>query len=113
MKQVLVSKTGGPEVLEVMSVDSPLPKRGEVLVDVEAAGVNYVDVYQRNGAVDYQSGVFVPGFEGVGTIREVGSAVLSLKVGTRVAWINVPGSYSEQVVMAAEQAIVIPLSFTT
>jgi NADPH:quinone reductase len=112
MKQVLVSKTGGPEVLEVMSVDSPLPKRGEVLVDVEAAGVNYIDVYQRNGAVDYQSGPFVPGFEGVGTIRKRGTGVQSLEVGTRVAWINAPGSYAEQIALPAEQAIVIPTSFT-
>lgn len=112
MKQVLVSKTGGPEVLEVRSVDSPVPKRGEVLIDVEAAGVNYVDVYQRNGAVDYQSGPFVPGFEGVGTIRKRGTGVQSLEVGTRVAWINAPGSYAEQIALPAEQAIVIPTSFT-
>lgn len=112
MKQVLVSKTGGPEVLEIVSVDSPLLKRGDVLVDVEAAGVNYVDVYQRNGAVDYQSGPFVPGFEGVGTIRKRGVGVQSLEIGTRVAWINAPGSYAEQIALPAEQAIVIPKSFT-
>jgi NADPH:quinone reductase len=113
MKQILIRKTGDPGVLEVVSAQSPSPRADEVLVDVEAAGVNYVDVYQRNGAVDYQSGSFVPGFEGVGTIREVGNSVSSLKVGARVAWINVPGSYSEQVVMPANQAIVIPTSFTT
>jgi NADPH2:quinone reductase len=112
MKQVLVSKTGGPEVLEIVSVDSPLLKRGDVLVDVEAAGVNYVDVYQRNGAVDYQSGPFVPGFEGVGTIRKRGVGVQSLEIGTRVAWINAPGSYAEQIALPAERAIVIPKSFT-
>jgi len=112
MKQVLVSKTGGPEVLEIVSVDSPLLKHGEVLVDVEAAGVNYVDVYQRNGAVDYQSGPFVPGFEGVGTIRKRGVGAQSLEIGTRVAWINAPGSYAEQIALPAEQAIVIPKSFS-
>jgi NADPH2:quinone reductase len=101
MKQILVRKTGGPGVLELVSSQSPSPRSDEVLVDVEAAGVNYVDVYQRNGGVDYQSGVFVPGFEGVGTILEVGSSVASLKAGTRVAWINVPGSYSEHVAQYA------------
>jgi NADPH:quinone reductase len=112
MKQVLVSKTGGPEVLEIVSVDVPLLRRGEVLVEVEAAGINYIDVYQRNGAVDSQSGSFVPGFEGVGTIRKRGLGVLSLEIGTRVAWINAPGSYAEQIALPAEQAIVIPESFT-
>jgi NADPH:quinone reductase len=112
MKQVLVSKTGGPEVLEIVSVDLPLLRRGEVLVEVEAAGVNYIDVYQRNGAVDYQSGSFVPGFEGVGTIRKRGVGAQSLEIGTRVAWINAPGSYAEQIALPAEQAIVIPESFT-
>jgi NADPH2:quinone reductase len=112
MKQVLVSKTGGPEVLEIVSVDVPLLRRGEVLVEVEAAGINYIDVYQRNGAVDSQSGSFVPGFEGVGTIRKRGLGVQSLEIGTRVAWINAPGSYAEQIALPAEQAIVIPESFT-
>jgi NADPH:quinone reductase len=113
MKQILVSKTGGPEVLELVSVPSSSPLPGELLVDVEAAGVNYVDVYQRNGAVDYQSGSYVPGFEGVGTIRERGAGESSLEIGTRVAWINVPGSYAQQLVMPFNQAIVIPPSFTT
>jgi NADPH2:quinone reductase len=112
MKQILVRKTGGPGVLELVSAQSPSPRADELLVDVEAAGVNYVDVYQRNGAVDYQSGAFVPGFEGVGTIREVGAGVSSFEIGTRVAWINVPGSYAQQLVVPANQAIVIPPSFT-
>src|ERR1700692_1231905 len=99
MKQILVSRRGGPEVLELVSAESPFPMQGELLVDVEAAGVNYVDVYQRNGSVDYQQGPFVPGFEGVGTIRQIGAGVTALEIGTRVAWINVAGSYAQQLVV--------------
>jgi NADPH2:quinone reductase len=113
MKHIVVNKTGGPDVLEWVSAESPIPKRGEVLVDIEAAGVNYLDVYERNGAVDYVSTPFVPGYEGVGTVRALGPAVSTLKVGDRVAWINARGSYAEQIALPAEQAISIPASFTT
>lgn len=113
MKKILVSKTGGPEVLELVTVDTPRPAPGEVRIEVEAAGINYVDVYQRSGAVDYVSGAFVPGYEGVGTVREVGAGVSSPEIGSRVAWINGPGSYAEQIVLPAEQAIGIPASFGT
>lgn len=112
MRKVIVSKTGGPEVLEVVTAEKPTVKPGEVLVDVEAAGVNYVDVYLRNGAVNYMSLPFVPGFEGVGTIRELGAGVTTLTVGKRVSWINAPGSYAEQITLPAEQAIVIPDFFS-
>ncbi|WP_277039510.1 quinone oxidoreductase family protein [Caballeronia mineralivorans] len=113
MKQILVGRTGGPEVLEIVSAPSPSPGRGEVLVDVEAAGINYVDVYQRNGAVDYQPVPFVPGYEGVGTVRQAGPGVASLAIGTRVAWINVLGSYAQQLVLPSDRAIRIPSTFTT
>ena len=113
MEKILISQTGGPEVLELVSADSVLPLQGQLLVSVEAAGVNYVDVYQRNGAVDYQKGSFVPGFEGVGTVKQVGPGVTSIKPGTRIAWINVAGSYAQELVMPVDQAIVIPSSFTT
>jgi NADPH2:quinone reductase len=112
MRKVIVSKTGGPEVLEVVTAEKPTLKPGEVLVDVEAAGVNYVDVYLRNGAVNYMSLPFVPGFEGVGTIRELGAGVTTLTVGKRVSWINAPGSYAEQITLPVEQAIVIPDFFS-
>lgn len=112
MKKILVSVTGAPEVLEFVDADLPPLKEGEVRVDVEAAGINYVDIYMRNGAVDYTPVPFVPGFEGVGRISGVGAGVTGLSVGRRVSWINSPGSYAEQIVLAAEQAIAIPDDFT-
>ena len=112
MKKVIVSKTGGPEALEVVTTEKLILKPGEVLIDVEAAGVNYVDVYLRNGAVNYMSLPFVPGFEGVGTIRELGAGVTTLSVGKRVSWINAPGSYASEIALPAEQAIVIPDFFS-
>jgi NADPH2:quinone reductase len=85
-----------------------------VLVDVEAAGVNYIDVYQRKGIYKLPL-PFTPGLEGVGRVREVGEAgdenISNLGVGQRVAWINVPGSYASQVVIPAAQVIPIPDSF--
>jgi NADPH:quinone reductase-like Zn-dependent oxidoreductase len=66
--------------------------------------LNYVDVYQRNGAVDYQPVPFVPGYEGVGTVRLTGPGVTAFPIGTRVAWINVPGSYAQQLVLPADRA---------
>jgi NADPH2:quinone reductase len=112
MKKVVVRKQGDASVLEVVTSESPTLNPTEVLIDVEAAGINYVDVYMRNGAVQYASFPFVPGFEGVGKVRELGASVTTLKVGARVAWINAPGSYTQQIALPIEQAIIIPDSFS-
>jgi NADPH2:quinone reductase len=112
MRKVTVRTNGGPEVLEVVSMEPPTVKHDELLVDVEAAGVNFIDVYQRTGSLDVPK-PFTPGFEGVGVIRTVGDGITALKVGERVAWINALGSYAEQVVLPQAQAIRVPKSFTT
>lgn len=107
MRAVLVRQHGGPEVLEVADVDSPEPKSGEVLVDVAAAGVNFLDTYQREGR--YQLATpFVLGLEGAGTVRSVGADVSDITVGDRVAWVQSQGSYAEQVTVPAEAAIPVP-----
>lgn len=80
-------------------------------VDVEAAGLNYIEVYQRHGHLATPK-PFTPGLEGVGIIRRVGDGVSNLKAGSRVAWVNVFGSYAGQLCFA-EQAIVVPDSFST
>jgi NADPH2:quinone reductase len=83
-----------------------------VTVRVEAAGINYLDVYQRSGSVKMPTPTtFTPGFEGVGRVLNVGDGVTGLKAGSRVAWINSFGSYAEQVALPVEQAIMIPESF--
>jgi NADPH2:quinone reductase len=93
---------------------APRPGPGELLVDVEAAGINYLDVYLRRGTHGATLPLF-PGLEGVGRIRDVGEGVNAsgvLAVGRRVAWIDVPGSYATQVVVAAARAIPVPDAFS-
>jgi NADPH2:quinone reductase len=110
MRKINILQTGGPDVLQLVSTTSPSPGRNEVLVDVEAAGVNYLDVLQRVGHGEVAK-PYTPGLEGVGTISEVGPGVSQIKIGARVAWINAIGSYAEQIILPVEQAIRIPSSF--
>jgi len=112
MQRVIVQALGGPEHLVLESSDEALhPAVGEVLVDVEAAGVNFLDINLRKGAgVHAVPAPFTPGLEGVGRIRAVGAGV-SLTVGQRVAWINVRGSYASQLTMKAEPVVPVPESF--
>lgn len=85
------------------------PGPGQVLVDVEAAGVNSLDIYQRKG-LSPVSLPFSPGYEGVGRVREIGRDVArnSLSIGDGVAWINSRGSYAIQVLIPAAEAIPVP-----
>jgi NADPH2:quinone reductase len=115
MRHVIANAFGGPEQLMVEQTGQPQRVGvGDLLVDVEAAGVNYLDVMQRQGV----SGMplpFMPGLEGVGRVREVGKAAdgePALSVGQRVAWVNVPGSYASRLVLPAAQAVAIPDTFT-
>ncbi len=107
MKAVRFSTTGGPEVLEVVDIDAPTPGPGQVLVDVEYAGVNFVDVYQRMGRypLPLPSG---NGLEGVGTIAALGEGVTERQVGQRIAWADTVGSYAEQVAVKVERSFVVP-----
>ena len=109
MQKIIVQALGGPEHLVLENgPDAPPPAVGEVQVDVEAAGVNFLDINLRKGAgVHARPAPFVPGLEGVGRIRSVGADV-SLTPGQRVAWINVPGSYASQLTMKAERVVPIP-----
>jgi len=107
MQAIRVERYGGPDVLQVVDVEDPIPAPGQVLVDVAAIGVNYVDTYQRSGT--YQVPLpFVPGAEGAGTVAAVGEDVTDLKVGDRVAWAAAPGSYAERVLVPTDKAIRVP-----
>lgn len=112
-KAVRVQQTGGPEVLELAEVEVPAPGAGEVVVDVAAAGVNYIDTYHRSGLYPLET-PFGIGLEGAGTVTAVGSGV-DLTVGDRVAWYSARGSYAEKLVLPAAKAIPIPegVSFET
>jgi len=107
MRAIRVDGFGGPEVLRIADVDDPRPAAGQVVVRVEAAGLNYIDVYHRTGL--YPNPLpFVPGLEGAGKVAAVGPGVAAPRVGDRVAWTGIPGSYAERVVVPADRAVAVP-----
>jgi NADPH2:quinone reductase len=98
MRAVRITTHGGPDVLEVLDVPPPEPGPGHLLVDVAAAGVNFRDVYEREGR--YGGGLpAIIGVEGAGSVADAGD---------RVAWVSAPGSYAEQVVVGADRAVPVP-----
>ena len=107
MKAIQVQKTGGPEVLTLVDLAVPKPKPNEVTVRISAAGVNYIDVYFRQG--QYPAALpFVDGQEAAGIVTEVGSTVKSLKPGDRVAYTGILGSYAEYASVPADRLVRIP-----
>lgn len=113
MQRVIVQQLGGPEgLLLEINADVLSPAAGEILVDVEAAGINFLDINLRKGAgVHAIPAPFTPGFEGVGRIRAVGDGV-SLVAGQRVAWVNARGGYASQLVVAADLVVPVPDSLS-
>src|SRR5450432_305073 len=109
MRAVVITRSGGPEVLELQEVPEPVPGPGELLVKVDAAGVNYRDVYERvgGGAYDAAPGT-IAGVEGAGAIVSLGGGVEGLAVGDRVVWWEAQGSYAEFVLVAADVAVPVP-----
>lgn len=118
MRKIVLNEFGGPERLVAEVAEDLHPGPGQVLVDVEAAGVNYLDVTQRSGAsrVHLIQLPFVLGLEGVGRVRELGEGAAEsgrgLSVGARVSWVDVRGSYASQAVIPVERAIAIPDDFS-
>src|ERR1044072_8151238 len=100
-KAVQITEGGGPEVVRVTEVPDPTPGAGDLLVDVAAAGVNYVDTYHRDGTYPMDLPI-VLGVEGAGQVRAVGADVTAFAEGDRVAWALTPGSYAS--VAAVPQA---------
>ena len=107
MKSILVSESGGPEKLVLADVADPSPEEGEILVSVAAAGLNYIDTYQRGGLYPMDL-PFTPGLEGAGSVLEIGAGVEGTQPGEMVAWTGVLGSYAERHIIPAEQAIPVP-----
>ncbi|MFD1149517.1 quinone oxidoreductase family protein [Saccharothrix hoggarensis] len=106
-KAVVVRTTGGPEALEFTDVEAKSPGAGELLVDVAAAGVNFIDCYHREGRYPLPL-PFGPGLEGTGRVSAVGPDVTGFAVGDRVAWAQSIGSYAEQAVVTARDAVPVP-----
>jgi len=107
MKAVRVNAFGGPDALSVEDIDIPVAGDGEVLVKVEAAGINYIDTYQRSGL--YQ--IPLPstlGLEAAGTVEAVGNGVSQFSVGDRVAYTGVAGAYAEYAIAPADKLVSLP-----
>ena len=107
MKAIRVHATGGPDVLRYEDVAQPAPGPGQALVKVEAAGVNFIDIYQRRGLYPVPL-PFTPGQEAAGTVAAVGPGVADVKPGDRVAYTGVLGAYAEYAVVPAERLVVLP-----
>ena len=107
MKVIRPKQPGGPELLALEEVPTPTPGPCEALVRVEAAGVNYVDVYHRTGLYPLPLPMLI-GLEGAGIVEQVGNAVNDVRVGDRVAWCGVQGSYASYVVAPAERLVPVP-----
>lgn len=107
MRAIQVSEHGGPEVLNYVEVPDPRIGPDQVLVDVQAIGINYIDTYIRTGRYP-QAVPYIPGSEASGVIAEIGANVTEFAVGDRVAWAAGPGSYAERVAVNAGVAIKVP-----
>ena len=107
MKAIQVSQTGGPEVLKLVELPIPKPKPKEAIVQIKAAGVNFIDVYFREGR--YPASLpFVDGQEAAGVAVQVGADVATVKVGDRVAYTGALGSYAEYAAVPGDRLVRIP-----
>ena len=111
MQAIRMHQTGGPEVFALETLPDPAPAPGEVLIDVEAVGVNFIDCYHRSGLYP-QPLPFTPGVEGAGTVCALGTGVTDWQIGDRVAWAGVPGSYAERIVVPTDRLVPIPATLT-
>ena len=107
MRCILVSRLGGPDVLESMEIPDPQPGPGDLLVRCDAIGVNFIDTYFRTGAYP-RTLPYIPGDEGSGVVEAVGADVRDFVPGDRVAWCGALGSYAQMVVVPAAIAITVP-----
>ena len=107
MRAIVVPSPGPASAMELHSFEPPTPHPGEVLVDVEAAGVNFIDTYQRSGVYPVAF-PWRPGSEGAGVVAAVGEGVAGVTVGDRVAWCSSPGSYAEQVCVRVDDLYAVP-----
>lgn len=107
MKAIQIKQPGGPEALELVDIPVPQAKSNEAVVKIAAAGINFIDVYQREGR--YKVALpFVAGQEGAGVVTDVGAEVKAVKVGDRVAWTGIQGSYAEYIAAPADRLVLVP-----
>ena len=112
MRAIQITHTGGAEVLQLRELPTPTPGPGEALIQIEACGVNFIDIYLREGR--YASPLpFIPGQEAAGVVLAVGPDAASVKVGDRVAWCGVPATYAQFAVAPVARLIAVPDGITT
>ena len=112
MKAIRVNAPGGPEVLHYEDVADPTPKAGEATVKVDAAGLNYIDVYQRSGQYKLNLPLTL-GLEAGGTVTAVGPNVTEVKVGDKVAYTGVAGAYAQYAAVPAARLVTLPTGLST
>ena len=107
MKAIQVKQPGGPEAMELVELPVPQPKPDEAVVKLSASGVNFIDVYFREGR--YKAALpIILGHEGAGVVNAVGAEVTTVKNGDRVAWCGLLGSYAEYAAVPADRMVPIP-----
>ena len=107
MQAIQIQSTGGPEVLQLVDLPVPEPGSGQVLVKIEASGVNFIDTYLREGR--YPTTLpFVPGQEAAGTVVKVGHGVSGFTAGDRVAWNGTRGTYAQYACAPADELLHVP-----
>ncbi len=111
MKAIQITEYGGPEVLKIREVQIGKPSNGQVLIHVEVAGVNFIDVYQRRGTYPVKL-PYIPGLEGSGVVKAIGEGVTNVKPGDRVAYVHEPGCYADENLVKAEHLIPLPSEFS-
>jgi NADPH:quinone reductase len=111
MKAIQVQKTGGPEALTLVDLPVPKPKANEAVVKIAAIGVNFIDVYFREGRYPAPL-LFVDGQEAAGTVTDVGGEVTTVKPGDRVAYTGVIGAYAEYAAVPADRLVHVPDKIT-
>jgi len=107
MRAIQIRTTGGPEVMEVVEVPTPRPAAGQVLVKIEASGVNFIDTYLREGRYPAEL-PFIPGQEAAGFVVGLGTGVSGFAVGDRVAWNGTRGTYAEYACAPVADLLKIP-----
>jgi len=112
MKAIRIHAPGGPDAMRLDEVPQPAPKSGEALVKVDAAGLNYIDVYFRSGQYKAEYPLTL-GLEAGGTVTALGPNVTDVTVGDKVAYTGVPGAYAEYAVVPAARLVVLPAGVST
>ena len=112
MRAIRFVRTGGPEVLELVEIDTPTPGPGQILIRHEAIGINFIETYQRTGLYPVKLPA-IPGGEVAGLVEAVGEGVTRFNVGDRVATTNAGGAYAEASLVRADRAVAIPESIST